>query len=390
METMNRHKTALLPILAICLASAVSEPEIHAQRDDLPTELREAQVTFVELCAPCHGVLGDGKGTAVLDRPARSFKDGGFSFGNTNEALVRTLKSGIPGTPMPAFGGQVPDERIKELARLVQFMGPGGEPEPPRGTELVVKDRPLMVRGKFPALEGEEGELVRGLMFGEPSGMSFQYSIDDVRLESVRLGGFINRDDWGGRGGSPLRPLGKVIHAPKDPAHPAMWRRSSGGSLKAALRSTSTAGGVAALSYELVTSKGEVLASCEERPRMLSTTHGSGYALAYTIKARESALVTIYPFSGPTSQSWTLNGGGEGDTGALTTGRVRCNRPLNNPGNELRMLSYAPGVLHAERGVELSLYAGKTLNFEVGVVFLTEWSDENAMHVLKGVSRGDV
>ena len=123
---------------------------------------------------------------------------------------------------------------------------------------------------------------------------------------------------------------------------------------------------------------------------MLSTTHGSGYARAFVVTAKESALVTVYPFSGPTSQSWTLNGGGEGDTGALSTGRVRCNRPLSNPGNELRMLSYAPGVLHAERGVELSLHAGEMLNFEVGVVFLTDWSDENAMHVLKGVSRGDV
>jgi hypothetical protein len=220
--------------------------------------------------------------------------------------------------------------------------------------------------------------------------MSFQYSIDDVRLVGVRLGGFVNRDDWGGRGGSPLRPLGKMIHAPKDPARPAQWRRSGGDSLKASLRSTTTAGGVAALSYELINSKGEVLASCEERPRMLSTTHGSGYARAFVVTAKESALVTAYPFSGPTSQSWTLNGGEGGDTGSLSTGRVRCNRPLSNPGNELRMLSYAPGVLHAEQGVELSLHAGETLNFEVGVVFLTDWSDENAMHVLKGVSRGDV
>ena len=27
---------------------------------DLPEDLKAAHVTFVELCAPCHGVLGDG------------------------------------------------------------------------------------------------------------------------------------------------------------------------------------------------------------------------------------------------------------------------------------------------------------------------------------------
>ena len=80
---MKLQMTVLLPILALCLASAATERETHSRPDDLPEELRAAGVTFAELCAPCHGATGDGKGTTVLDRPARSFKDGGFSFGNT-------------------------------------------------------------------------------------------------------------------------------------------------------------------------------------------------------------------------------------------------------------------------------------------------------------------
>ena len=395
MKNMKRYKTALLPLLGLCLASAVSDPKIHSQLDDLPEDLRAAEVTFVELCAPCHGATGDGKGTAVLDRPARSFKEGGFSFGNTKEALFRTLKSGIPGTPMPAFGGQVPDDRLRELARLVQFFGPGGEPERPRGTELVVGDRPLLVRGKFPALEGEESELVRGLLIGDPSGMSFQYSIDDVRLLSVRLGGFVNRDDWGGRGGSPLRLLGKEIYSPRNPLLSSVWRLYGDQTLRTRLLVTSTAEGKAKIKYNLVGSpsamypKGEVIASCVESPRMISTSHGSGYAISYEVSPRSKASLMFYPFPTPTSQSWTLNGGGEGVTGALTTGQVRCHRPLKNPGKELRMLSSQTGVSYAEEGIQLNLSAGEPIKFEVGVVFLTEWSDENAMHVLKGVSRGN-
>jgi len=378
-------KITLTTALLAGLAFAAQEP---AERE-LPEELKQAHVTFVELCAPCHGVRGDGKGTAKLDRPARSFADGGFSFGNTSEALSRTLRSGIPGTPMPAFGGQVSDERLLELARLVQFLGPGGEPAPPKGTELVVKDRPLIVRGHFPALEGEETDVIRGLLIGEPSGMSFQYASDDVRLLTVRLGGFLDRADWGGRGGTPLRPLGKVIYSPRDPLRPSAWRRDNDGYLRPRLRATSTANGRAQIEYDLVDFKGAVLATCVESPRMLSTSHGSGYVISYVVTGRTMARLTFFPYPSPTSQSWTLNVGGPAFTGSLRTGRVRCKRPLESPGNELRIITPLVGEEAMERGFEMTVYPGEREVFEAGVIFLTKWSNENAVRALKEVRDGD-
>ena len=47
--------------------------------------------------------LGDGKGTTKLDRDPRNFQAGGFSYGNTPEAIARTITYGIPGSPMPSF-----------------------------------------------------------------------------------------------------------------------------------------------------------------------------------------------------------------------------------------------------------------------------------------------
>ena len=408
---MKLQMTVLLPILALCLASAATERETHSRPDDLPEELRAAGVTFAELCAPCHGATGDGKGTTVLDRPARSFKDGGFSFGNTKEALFRTLKSGIPGTPMPAFGGQVSDERLHELARLVQFFGPGGEPEPPRGTELVVGDRPLIVRGKFPPLEGEEGEIARGLLIGDPSGMSFQYSLDDVSLMSVRLGGFVNRDDWGGRGGSSLQPLGKEIYSPSPRKRkfgnewfprewsPA-WSFYGDPTCRTRLLMTSTAGGKAKVKYALMdgtalkrtsSSEDSMEAICIESPRMISTSYGSGYAVSYEVSTVGNPLLVLSfsPFPNASDLSWTLNSGGEGATGELATGQVRCHRPLKDPGNELRMVSLSSGNLsYTEDGISLTMQGEESVKFEIAVVFLTEWSDENAMNVLREV-RGD-
>ncbi|MCH2103890.1 MAG: cytochrome c [Planctomycetes bacterium] len=356
---------------------------------DLPEDLKAAHVTFVELCASCHGVLGDGKGTTELDRPARSFADGGFSFGNTKEALFRTLKSGIPGTPMPAFGGQVPDERLEELARLVQFLGPGGEPEPPKGTELIVKDRPLIVRGHFPALDGEEDDVVRGLLIGDPSGMSFQYASDNLRLLSVRLGGFVDRADWGGRGGSPLRPLGRSIYTPRDLLRPTAWRLANEGYLRPRLRATSTTRGVAKIEYELFDAAGVLVARCVEAPRMLSTSLGSGYAVSYQLTAGATRALTFYPYPSPTSQSWTLNHGGAEFTGSLTTGHVSCKRPMESPGNELRIMTPLPGMSAVERGFEMIVSPEEPVLFEAGVLFLTEWSDENAVRALKELQHGN-
>jgi hypothetical protein len=68
---------------------------------------------------------------------------------------------------------------------------------------------------------------------------------------------------------------------------------------------------------------------------------------------------------------------------------VRCKRPLENPGNELRIITPLVGEEAVERGFEMTVYPGETIVFEAGVVFLTEWSNENAVRALKEVTRGD-
>src|SRR6185503_20070086 len=54
----------------------------------------DAPALFATNCAKCHGLDGSGTGPAVLDRPARNFKEGGFSFGNTAETIARTIAYG--------------------------------------------------------------------------------------------------------------------------------------------------------------------------------------------------------------------------------------------------------------------------------------------------------
>jgi len=173
-----------------------------------PTSPRTLYLVY---CSQCHGETGDGQGTRQLDRPARSFLDGGFSFGNTTEALFRTISTGIGGTPMPGYAGTLSAGDRRKLAEYVRSLGPDTIEVDASDTIMIITDRPRIVRGHLPALGPDLPEHPRGILLGSIDGLTFEYAADDVRLLAVRQGDFVERTDWTGRGGSTLKPLGRVI-----------------------------------------------------------------------------------------------------------------------------------------------------------------------------------
>jgi mono/diheme cytochrome c family protein len=86
----------------------------------------DAEMLFQEYCIRCHGVAGDGKGPAAttLDPRPRNFRIGKYrllSSGNSvpfKSDIVRTIRSGMPGTAMPAWT-QLSDRQIEVLADYV-------------------------------------------------------------------------------------------------------------------------------------------------------------------------------------------------------------------------------------------------------------------------------
>lgn len=173
---------------------------------------RTGEQVYKQLCLVCHGAEGDGKAIVQLDRPARSFRDGGFSFGNTKEAIARTVASGIGGTPMPGFASMLSEAELEAVAEYVIAFGPEQPPSPDAAMQLEVADRPVVVRGHLPPITNGAPDHPRGLLIGTMDGLSWEYSADDLRLLGVRQGAFVSREDWKGRGGSPLKPLGRVVH----------------------------------------------------------------------------------------------------------------------------------------------------------------------------------
>src|SRR6185295_2996761 len=69
---------------------------------------RDGAAIYAENCTSCHGKEGHGDGPTAkeLKYKPRDFREGKFAFGNTPDAMAKTVMSGIPGEEqarMPAF-----------------------------------------------------------------------------------------------------------------------------------------------------------------------------------------------------------------------------------------------------------------------------------------------
>jgi mono/diheme cytochrome c family protein len=296
-----RGRRPLPRALALLALVAVSGPTAAAQ---------DGAEDFLTLCARCHGAEGDGQGPEVLDRPARSFKDGGFSFGNTAEAIGRTITHGIPGSPMPAFGETLLVARVEALARHVLSLAPPQTEVPDADTILAVGEHPVVVRGGLPPIADGADDHPRGLLLGLPEGLTFEYRADDLRLLGVRAGEFVRRTDWTGRGGTPLEPLGRVVWLAEggDPG-PFVFVRPRGVGeerpLAVRLRSTRTPAEEPSLHWTVENGSGDGIASVNEQPRVVTTSLGAGFARRLVVRTTGEHDV-VFRWAPPAGESLGL------------------------------------------------------------------------------------
>lgn len=249
------------------LYAAILTVGCNEPASELPMEAVDAPVgkeIYMMYCAQCHGIDGDGKSLIEIDRPARSFLEGGFSFGNTVEAISKTTRSGIPGTPMPPFAEVLKEEQILDVAAYIRSLAPTIEDAMPNETEMIVGAKPLVIRGTLPPVQDNLKLHPRGIIIGNPDGLSYEYRTDDVRLLAIRQGRFANRTDWTGRGGTPIEPLGKIVVLIEDGDPNGMFTTEEGVPLKAKLTGSSVFGEFGSLMYNLVDEEERVIASVSE------------------------------------------------------------------------------------------------------------------------------
>jgi mono/diheme cytochrome c family protein len=97
--------------------------------DQIPAGRR----VYEKHCQACHGTRGDGQGPEGIDlipKP-RNFRSGLFKLRSTpsgslptNADLVRTIKTGIADSSMPAFSGLLAESEINAVAEYVKIYSP--------------------------------------------------------------------------------------------------------------------------------------------------------------------------------------------------------------------------------------------------------------------------
>ena len=102
--------------------------------------ISEGEKAYIQFCVHCHGFegKGNGKASSYLSPPPRDLSLGIFKFRSTpsnaiprNEDLYRTIKKGIPGTAMPAWGDILTEETLVSLVEYIKYFSDRFQMETP-------------------------------------------------------------------------------------------------------------------------------------------------------------------------------------------------------------------------------------------------------------------
>jgi len=107
----------------------LTEPRGRAAKEKV-ARIKAGEMAYRQFCVHCHGVQGqgDGKVSNYLRPLPRDLSLGIFKFRSTpsnalprNEDLYRTIKQGVPGTAMPAWGEVLAEETLTSLVEYIKF-----------------------------------------------------------------------------------------------------------------------------------------------------------------------------------------------------------------------------------------------------------------------------
>jgi cytochrome c oxidase cbb3-type subunit III len=110
--------TPVIGVLFACAACTSSRGVPRADSAVLPpSQVADFKTFYEQNCAGCHGAVGKGNAAVALDNPV-------FLAIADDDVIRRTVTTGVPGTPMPAFGqsagGMLTDRQIDALVRGIR------------------------------------------------------------------------------------------------------------------------------------------------------------------------------------------------------------------------------------------------------------------------------
>jgi len=111
---------SIMPTFAFSDADYLAMSNYLTSLNKAPS-LNSPQEIYQNLCIRCHGEKGDGHGmiATYLDPYPRDFTNVGFMNSKTDERLSNSVKNGVGGTSMPAWGKVLSDDQIKGVLAYI-------------------------------------------------------------------------------------------------------------------------------------------------------------------------------------------------------------------------------------------------------------------------------
>ena len=119
--------------MAVCGVIALAMPLIaDGTEDNAAKVVVRGRALYMEQCASCHGVQGDGRGEAAayVNPPPRNFTTGVYKFRSTmsgqlptDDDLFRTITIGIAGTAMDRYAA-LPEQDRRALVAYLKSLSP--------------------------------------------------------------------------------------------------------------------------------------------------------------------------------------------------------------------------------------------------------------------------
>src|SRR5215471_21181242 len=138
---MQVHRRLIGYLALAALFSIVLSPgsALSSEPAAPETKIQAGRAVYLQHCAACHGVNGDGSGPAsvwLFPRP-RNFNAGMFKIKSTpgtalptDEDLFNTVTRGMPGSSMPSFtylGEQERRQAVQYVKSLTAFTDAAGK-----------------------------------------------------------------------------------------------------------------------------------------------------------------------------------------------------------------------------------------------------------------------
>src|SRR3954451_12576660 len=131
--------SALIALFISCAAHALSAQTQTTRTDEtsskpIPTKnplegdadaIRAGMGQFRSRCADCHGM--DARGVRAPDLTQV------WASGRTDDGLFKTLKAGVPGTEMPAFGPRMFDQEAWQILAYLRTLASPAPTDAPKG-----------------------------------------------------------------------------------------------------------------------------------------------------------------------------------------------------------------------------------------------------------------